>query len=626
MRIMKRPFPFRVPVLTALAAAGLAFTLPLADFTTVDLPGTQPGIVQTFESPSLCQSCHQTGPGGHPVTITADWKGSPMAHSARDPIFYAAVAVANKYVNGVGEFCVRCHSPTGWLEGRGSPPTGQGLTGNDLNGVQCDFCHRAKDPLLPDSTVSPPVPGYGNGMFVVQTPRTPKRGPFVDALAMGHAVQGDSFYRRSDFCGVCHNVSNPLQAANATTQSPHEYGPIERTYSEWSLSWYAEQGEAGTCQSCHMPPAAGYGCILMASPLRPDVPRHDLTGGNAFLPDILADFWPGAVDTSLLAAGKTRAMETLRRAAAVDAYAYRLADTVRARIRVTNLTGHKLPTGYPEGRRMWLSVTGRNAGGDTLFQSGAYNQETGDLTIDAQAKVYESKPGLTAAAATQHGLTPGPSFHFVLNDTIYKDNRVPPRGFTNATFAAHHAQPVAHSYADGQYWDETSYILPSGVTDVVATLFYQTSSKEYITFLRDENIGNTADWRHWGDSLYAVWERRGKSRPVDMGSITVPVTDSIGTFAAPADQLPAGITLLQNYPNPFNPATTILFSIDRASFVRLEVFSITGRRVAELLRGRVDAGEHRLVFSGEGLPSGTYLLRLSAPHSTPVTRKVVLLR
>jgi hypothetical protein len=623
---MRHPRLLHIFLPAALALAGLAFALPVGDLANVLLPGTQPGIVQTFESPTVCQGCHQTGGNGRIVTITPDWKGSPMAHAARDPIFYATVAVANKYVAGVGEYCIRCHSPTGWLEGRGTPATGQGLTGNDLNGVQCDFCHRAKDPLLPDSSVVPPVPGYGNGMFVVQTPRTPKRGPFFDASAMGHTVQGDSFYRSGDFCGVCHNVSNPLQAANASTQSPHEYGPIERTYSEWLLSWYATQGEAGTCQACHMPPGAGYGCIMMAAPFRPDVPKHDLTGGNAFLPDILADFWPGGVDTALLSAGKQRAIATLRRAADVQATAWRLQDTVRALVRVTNLTGHKLPTGYPEGRRMWLSITGRNASGDTLFRSGAYNEATGDLVQDPQITVYESKPGLTAAAAGQYGLTPGPSFHFVLNDTIYKDNRIPPRGFSNAAFATHHAQPVAHPYADGQYWDETSYILPSGVTEVIATLLYQTSSKEYITFLRDENIGNAADWRHWGDSLYAVWDRRGKSRPVAMCTATVPVGDSTGTFAGPPDQLPAQVTLLQNYPNPFNPATTVLVTLNRAAYVRLEVFDAAGRSAGEMLRGRLDAGEHRLVFSGHGLPSGAYILRLTADNTTVVTRKMLLLR
>ena len=31
------------------------------------------------------------------------------------------------------------------------------------------------------------------------------------------------------------------------------------------------------------------------------------------------------------------------------------------RTKVTNLTGHKLPTGYPEGRRMWLQVQVQDA-------------------------------------------------------------------------------------------------------------------------------------------------------------------------------------------------------------------------------------------------------------------------
>lgn len=593
--------------------------------TDIFLPGTQPGVVLSFEAPSTCQSCHQTATGGRPVSITNDWKGSMMGHSARDPIFYAAMAVANKYVAGSGEYCIRCHSPTGWLEGRSNPPTGQGLTGNDLNGVQCDFCHRMKDPMLPDSTINPPVPGYGNGMFVAQVARTPKRGPFTDALSMFHQVQGDSFYRSSNFCGVCHNVSNPLYATNSTTQPPHEYGVIERTYSEWLLSWYATQGEAGTCQSCHMPPEEGYGCTLTVSPLRPDIPKHDLTGGNTFIPDILADFWPGQVDTVLLAAGKQRAIQTLQSAAQLEALAYRISDTVTARVRITNLTGHKLPTGYPEGRRMWLNIVGRNASGDTVFESGAYNFNTADLALDGQVKIYEAKPGLTPATATQHQLTPGPSFHFILNDTIYKDNRIPPRGFSNAAFAQHLAQPVAHSYDDGQYWDETSYTIPTGVTEVTATLYYQTSSKEYITFLRDENAGNPNDWRAWGDSLYSSWSRRGKSRPVVMNTLTVPVTDSTTGFA-PVENLPVAMTLSQNYPNPFNPTTTIMFSLDRAAYIRLKVYDMLGHEVATIAQGRMQPGEYRVGFNAEGLPGGVYFYQLTGGNSFTITKKLILLK
>ena len=39
-------------------------------------------------------------------------------------------------------------------------------------------------------------------------------------------------------------------------------------------------------------------------------------------------------------------------------------------VRVTNLTGHKLPTGYPEGRRMWLNVQARDGDDVLIWESG----------------------------------------------------------------------------------------------------------------------------------------------------------------------------------------------------------------------------------------------------------------
>ena len=601
---------------TVLVLAG-AWTI--AGVRSIFLPGTQPNVVQTFDDPGECRMCHLTQAGGNPVTIASDWQGSMMAHSARDPIFYAAVAVANKYQSGAGEFCIRCHSPTGWLEGRSTPPTGEALTGNDLNGVQCDACHRMKDPMIPDSTANPAVPGYGNGMFVVQVPKLPKRGPFSDAYQI-HRVEADSFQRSGNFCGVCHNVSNPLYAANPITQPPHEYSPIERTHSEWLLSWYAQQGEAGNCQACHMRPEIGYGCTIVGTPLRQNVPKHNLTGGNTFVPDILADFWGNAVDTSRLAAGKQRAIATLLSAASLEATAYRLHDTVTVQVRVTNLTGHKLPTGYPEGRRMWLNIVGREASGDTVFQSGSYDFQTADLTIDAQAKVYEIKPGLTLARALQHGLPPGPSFHFILNDSIYYDNRIPPRGFSNAAFAQHLAQPVGYAYADGQFWDSTTYHLPANVTAVSATLYYQTASKQYITFLRDENVGNPYDWRAWGDSLYSAWTRKGKSRPVAMNTVNVLVTSVQQT-----NEVVQQFHLEQNYPNPFNPSTKIGFQVTGYGYVSLKVYDVLGREVRTLVNENLQAGSYETTFDASGLASGVYFYQLHAGEFTQ-TKRLLLLR
>jgi hypothetical protein len=44
--------------------------------------------------------------------------------SARDPLFRAALAIANQDIEGIGEFCLRCHAPRGWLEGRSRPADG----------------------------------------------------------------------------------------------------------------------------------------------------------------------------------------------------------------------------------------------------------------------------------------------------------------------------------------------------------------------------------------------------------------------------------------------------------------------------------------------------------------------
>ena len=91
---------------------------------------------------------------------------------------------------------------------------------------------------------------------------------------------------------------------------------------------------------------------------------------------------------------------------------------------------------------------------------------------------------------------------------------------------------------------------------------------------------------------------------------------------------PAMTVALSASPNPFNPATTLSFDLPEAAVVELSVFDLAGRRVATLLRGRVEAGVRRVSWSGLGddgvpLSSGTYFARLVAGR-TASTRKVVL--
>ncbi|MFC1538127.1 BsuPI-related putative proteinase inhibitor [Candidatus Latescibacterota bacterium] len=68
----------------------------------------------------------------------------------------------------------------------------------------------------------------------------------------------------------------------------------------------------------------------------------------------------------------------------------------------------------------------------------------------------------------------------------------------------------------------------------------------------------------------------------------------------------------QNSPNPFNPTTTLTFSIASPSHVKLEVYSITGQKVATLVDGYMIAGVHSAVFDGRGLASGMYFYRFVA--------------
>jgi len=85
--------------------------------------------------------------------------------------------------------------------------------------------------------------------------------------------------------------------------------------------------------------------------------------------------------------------------------------------------------------------------------------------------------------------------------------------------------------------------------------------------------------------------------------------------ASPAES-PTAFTLSQNYPNPFNPSTTLAFTLHREQHVTMEVYSVTGQRIATLLDGVMPRGEHRVSFHARGLASGMYVARLTAGRSS----------
>lgn len=84
-------------------------------------------------------------------------------------------------------------------------------------------------------------------------------------------------------------------------------------------------------------------------------------------------------------------------------------------------------------------------------------------------------------------------------------------------------------------------------------------------------------------------------------------------------------SLDQNYPNPFNPSTTINFSIPVKGNAVLDVFDMTGEKVASLVNGELEAGRHSIVFDASKLSSGVYIYKLVSGNFTS-TKKLTLLK
>ncbi|NND58222.1 MAG: hypothetical protein HKN57_13335 [Xanthomonadales bacterium] len=417
----------------------------------------------------------------------------------------------------------------------------------------------------------------------------------VGDLAPGNGAQPGSPHVVSsqDLYGGTPNIGGPVEEKAAFNNPPYAYGVVERTFSEYKSSampttlvstfpalpsdlriaggsletTYQAALLAGTggdyedgaaryfsCQSCHMHPANSAGADLANAPVRPDLPTHDHTGGNYWLADMIkyqdangllrlgGDL--SAEQITALELGQLRAIEHLQQAASLLVEGDALT--------VTNLTGHKLITGYPEGRRMWLNVKWFNPEHQLLREDGAYGpllDEDGapvmvenpaggpDVQVESlldldgtNTRIYEAHYAMTSewaatllAAGKSADLVlsydrltgektstlgelaeqpPGShheSFHFVLNNHLARDNRIPPYGMRYDEARKRNVLPVPeHQYgAPGpggiyKYWDQLDLhaLKPDGAVSAQITLLYQGTTWEYIQFLEEANNGS----------------------------------------------------------------------------------------------------------------------------------------
>lgn len=492
---------------------------------------TQPEELEDkLEVPASCAKCH----AGH----YRDWASSMMGNDWRDPSFLAALSIAEQDVPGVGDFCLRCHA-AGWFEGKSEPPGGDFLgrafapaPAIDRESVPlCDMCHRLTRVGTRISRFDGRPIAEGNGsVFLSNT--DPWRGG-------KHPLT--KIHKTSELCGACHDVSSPALLSDNDDEIKH---PLERTYTEWKYSFFGEMDF--TCQQCHPPMKfPGAQTWLLAPGLASLYPNVDAGWAEAGYP-VPADrsfFWQAA---------RARNEQLMREAADLNvSWTDPSAPGEKAafRVRVTNRAGHRLPTGFAEGRQMWLHVQVNDSTGRLVFEDGQLDK-AGRLVRSEQTKVYEQKAAVDGEK----------SFHFAKLNGILKDNRIPPRGFKNEAYRKEGAFIVGAKYRDGQFWDDTPYIfdVPEDARSpltVTAQLNYETYSKEYVDWLRETdktlaaNFGGPAAAtpdrsQTWGEVTHKIWEAHAKGQPVSMAVVSSLPLEFKGGPAFGRTQLFALVALL----------------------------------------------------------------------------------
>lgn len=118
------------------------------------------------------------------------------------------------------------------------------------------------------------------------------------------------------------------------------------------------------------------------------------------------------------------------------------------------------------------------------------------------------------------------------------------------------------------------------------------------------------------DQMCSMCHSTGALSPDEAHAKLVKVEDEL---------IPVKTYLSQNYPNPFNPSTTIKFSIETKSSVRINVYNSIGKLVRTLVNEIYPAGQHEVKFDGSNLSSGVYFYQLITP-TYKETRKFVLIK
>lgn len=462
--------------------------------------------------------------------------------------------------------CYRCHGVMGQRQlaiDQGRPfqhdmvyaerhtPNGKyGALARD--GVSCTVCHHMSEQGL--GTEATYTGQFGVGLA------TELYGPYTDVKvkpmqqAIGITPRSAPQISSSAMCGSCHTVILPRLPAEEVPVGTDPFtnpaipkGHEQATYLEWRNSAYQNEQEpvdtaaARTCQSCHMPttfdgPADTPLAFKIANiedntypeaqnrlpdeditlAVRTPYSRHTLVGLNVFVLEMFQQFpeilgidltdpnVPNNTMASLLLASQESAKLGQQHSATVEIPSVRrTADALEASVVVTNLAGHKLPSGVGF-RRAFLTFDVLDAAGKSLWSSGRTSPLGVILGPDGQPLPTEFSPERTEVQPHHAVITAQDQVQvyedryldsngklttsFVGLAQEVKDNRLLPRGWSTTAPDTDFLQPSGIDgdprYADGSGSDEVIYRVPlaevPGAATVTATLNYQSIPPYYL--------------------------------------------------------------------------------------------------------------------------------------------------
>jgi hypothetical protein len=475
-----------------------------------------------FATSDNCLACHNglIAGSGEDVSIGVSWRASMMANSARDPYWQASVRRETldhpSHADAIQDECAICHMPMARTAahaagGRGrvfALAPGQGDSDEHrlaADGVSCTLCHQigperlgTRESFVGGFTLAPRT-ADGMKMF----------GPYdVEGglkrtmhSATGARPEKAEHMRQSEVCATCHTLYTEAFGPKGEVIGSL---PEQMPYLEWRHSAFARQTGDGqrSCQSCHMPDVESAPIASVLGEPRERLARHTFLGGNFFMLRMLNRF-RSALGVTAPAPELEAAAQATERQLASDTATIALTRAalaggrLEADVDIRNLTGHKLPTGYPS-RRVWVHLSVRDAGGAIVFESGAVDA-SGRIAgndSDADGKRFEphydeirTSDQVQIYEAVMAGRDGTPTTGLLTATQYVKDNRLLPRGFDKATampdIAVHGGAAQDPTFTDSG--DRVRFSVPvkgSGPFTVAVELRYQPIAYRWADNLR----------------------------------------------------------------------------------------------------------------------------------------------